>query len=268
MPHSFMSALLRRLVCLPLLSLACLLLGPLAARADERSAGTPESASRTEQLVVNELYLDMRIGPHRWYPVFFVAKQGETITIVLSQAGWLLIRTTNGTEGWVPREALQPMLAAAGIAQPLRDRWLDGPLAGRLSLGVAGSSFDTETMVKMWLGVRITELYSVEASLGRAHGKFASSHLWHIDALAEPFAQRELSPYVGLGLGQLVGLTEDRIDRRPRHTYAQADLRLGMNWRMARHIGLRVDGAMFFPLQSGEGSRQHTALSASLSYSF
>ncbi|QBY03112.1 hypothetical protein E2K93_01450 [Thalassotalea sp. HSM 43] len=63
---------------------------------------------------VNAPFIDMHTGPSGDYPVFYVAEQGEWITVVMRQRGYFKVVTQDGTEGWVPEMTLNNTLDANG----------------------------------------------------------------------------------------------------------------------------------------------------------
>ena len=65
-------------------------------------------------LQVTDPYIEMRTGPGRGYPVFFVAGAQEWIEIELRNTDWYRVRTDSGKDGWVQRLQLETTLTAAG----------------------------------------------------------------------------------------------------------------------------------------------------------
>ncbi len=71
---------------------------------------------------ITDPYIELRTGPGRGYPVFFVAGRDEWIEILLRQTDWFKVRTANGQEGWVNRAQLETTLTEAGTTQGLPRR--------------------------------------------------------------------------------------------------------------------------------------------------
>ena len=78
---------------------ACIALAAPALAADAPAAGEPEGRARQ----VTDPYIELRTGPGRGYPVFFVAARGEWIDIELRHTDWFHVRTDGGKVGWVHR---------------------------------------------------------------------------------------------------------------------------------------------------------------------
>ena len=82
-----------------------------AAAAPARAADVP---THSERLQVAEPYLDMRTGPGRGYPVFFVVEKAQSVTVELRLTDWYRVRAEGGQVGWVPRKQLEATLTASG----------------------------------------------------------------------------------------------------------------------------------------------------------
>ncbi len=63
--------------------------------------GMPADAKYQPEVVVSDPYIDLHTGPGRGYPIFYVAAQGDRITILKEQTDWYKVRTPRGKEGWV-----------------------------------------------------------------------------------------------------------------------------------------------------------------------
>src|SRR5262245_8199695 len=86
---------------------------------------TARAAEETEKLIVTDPYIELRTGPGRGYPIFFVAARDERIQILLRHTDWYKVRTEQGKEGWVIRSQLETTLTEAGSKKTFRDSALD-----------------------------------------------------------------------------------------------------------------------------------------------
>ena len=74
-------------------------------------AAVPAHAQlRVERVQVTDPYIELRTGPGRGYPVFFVAAREEWIEITLRHTDWYKVRTAGGKLGWVNRKQLESTL--------------------------------------------------------------------------------------------------------------------------------------------------------------
>ncbi len=58
-------------------------------------------------------------------------------------------------------------------------------------------------MLKVWGAYRFSDALSVEATIGQVQGVFSGTEFWHVNLNVEPWSDRRLSPFFGIGLGQL-----------------------------------------------------------------
>src|SRR2546423_9509319 len=72
------------------------------------------AAEETEKLIITDPYIELRTGPGRGYPIFFVAARDDRIQILLRHTDWYKVRTEKGKEGWVNRSQLESTLTEAG----------------------------------------------------------------------------------------------------------------------------------------------------------
>src|SRR5512134_3131367 len=81
------------------------------------AGATMSSVAAAEKVQVTDPYIELRTGPGRGYPVFFVAGREEWIEIVLRHTDWFKVRTASGSEGWVHRAQLETTLTEAGATK-------------------------------------------------------------------------------------------------------------------------------------------------------
>ena len=67
-------------------------------------------------VVVSDPYIELRTGPGRGYPIFYVAGQGDEVVILKRRTDWFKIRTLRSKEGWVHIDEMQHTLDLAGEA--------------------------------------------------------------------------------------------------------------------------------------------------------
>ena len=95
-------------------------------------------------------YIELRTGPGRGYPIFFVAPRGEQIDIELRHTDWFRVRTVGGKVGWVHRQQLETTLTAAGSRRAFATFCVDDYLSRKVQLGAAWGQFKSEPMLKVW----------------------------------------------------------------------------------------------------------------------
>lgn len=241
---------------------------PTAASAATTVAAPNPTQPATERLQVTDPYLELRTGPGRGYPVFFVAARNEWIAIELRHTDWYKVRTDGGKVGWVNRRQLQTTLTAAGERKSFRDILLDDYLGRRVQLGAAWGRFKSEPMLKLWTSYRLSETLSVEGTLGQVQGVFSGTDFWHIDLLAEPWSDRRFSPFVGIGMGKFKNFPNLSLVGAATTDAKLANATLGVRYHLSDRFVLRADYALYTAFLSDTRTTEYRAFSAGLSFFF
>jgi hypothetical protein len=169
-----------------------------ASAAPARPARTPKA----ERVLVADAYIELRTGPGRGYPIYYVAPRNEWIEIELRHTDWFRVRTDDDKVGWVSRQQLETTLTAAGGKKTFRDVLLDDYLSRKVQLGAAWGHFQSEPMLKVWTSYRFSDTLSLEATFGQVQGVFSGTDLWHVNLMVEPWSDYRLSPFFSAGLGK------------------------------------------------------------------
>jgi uncharacterized protein YgiM (DUF1202 family) len=229
-------------------------------------AGTDSVVS--ERLTVADPFLEMRTGPGRGYPVFFVVARGQAVVVELRHTDWFKVRAEGGQLGWVHRHQLESTLTAAGSSKTFRDIALDDYLARRVQMGGAWGRFKSEPMLKLWTSVKLSDTLSIEGDLGQVQGVFSGTNFWHVALHSEPWSDQRLSPFFGVGVGQfrnfpnlsLVGATP--TDAKLAHVI------VGARYHLSERFVLRADWALYTAFVSDQRSTEYRAVTAGVSFFF
>jgi len=217
---------------------------------------------------ITDPYIELRSGPGRGYPIFFVAPRSDWIEIELRHTDWFRIRTEDGKVGWVSRQQLETTLTAAGGTKSFRDVLLDDYLSRKVQLGAAWGQFKSEPMLKVWTSYRFSDTLSLEATFGQVQGVFSGTDLWHVDILIEPWSDQRISPFFGVGVGKfknfpnlsLIGATD---------TDAKLGVaRLGVRYYLTERFVMSGDYALYTAFLSDQRSTQYQAWTLGLSFFF
>jgi uncharacterized protein YgiM (DUF1202 family) len=242
-------------------------LAPAPAVAAPRPAPAPRSR-KSEMVQITDPYIELRSGPGRGYPIFFVAPRNDWIEIELRHTDWFRIRTEDNRVGWVSRQQLESTLTAAGSTKSFRDVLLDDYLSRKVQLGAAWGHFKSEPMLKLWTSYRLSDTLSLEATFGQVQGVFSGTDLWHVDVLIEPWSDHRISPFFGVGVGKfknfpnlsLIGATD---------TNAKLGVaRLGVRYYLTERFVMSGDYALYTALISDQRSTEYKAWTLGLSFFF
>lgn len=255
---------------LPMLMALLLALGATLPWRPARAAA-PAAA---ERLQVTEPYIELRTGPGRGFPVTFVAEKGAWITIELRRTDWYKVRAEGapsaegGRIGWVHRQQLESTVTAAGASKTFRDLLLDDYLGRRLELGAGWGRFKGEPMLKLWGAYRLGETLGVEAGIGQVQGVFSGSDFWHVGLVSEPWSDRRLSPYFGVGLGKFRNFPNTSLVGAANTDANLAYAGLGLRWYIAERFVARADWSLYTAFVSDARALEYKALTLGISFFF
>jgi hypothetical protein len=225
-------------------------------------------APGSERLRVADPYIELRTGPGRGYPVFFVAARDEWIEIDLRFTDWYKVRTEGGQQGWVGRQQLQGTLTEAGDPKTFRDVALDDYLAGRLQLGAAWGVFESEPMLKMWASYKLSDTLSAEATLGQAQGVYSGSNFWHLNLMAEPWSDQRLSPFFALGVGNFKNLPNLSLVGAVVTNAKLSNASIGVRYYLSDRFVVRADTSIYTAFVADTRSAEYRATTVGLSFFF
>ncbi len=170
------------------------------------------------ELVVAEPYLEMRSGPGRGFPVFYVVGRGETLVVLFSRTDWYKVRAPRGQEGWARREELAKTLFASGEPAPIppypdftNHRW---------ELGAGYGVYNRQNLITAYTDLALTQSLDAEFVLQQALGTIDNRYVATI-GLRHTFVPewKWASPTVGLGTGYQT--ITDKIPPKPLETRNQ-----------------------------------------------
>jgi uncharacterized protein YraI len=206
--------------------------------ADAADAVAPAAAEAGERLTITDPFIELRTGPGRGFPVFFVAARDQTIAIELRHTDWFKVRTENGKVGWVERRQLESTLTAGGA------------------------------MLKLWTSYRLSETLSLEGTIGQVQGVFSGTDFWHLNLLAEPWSDRRFSPFFGVGVGKFTNFPNPSLIGATTTDAKLANASLGARFYVSERFVLRADYTLYTAFVSDARSTEYHAFTAGLSFFF
>ena len=241
----------------------------LPGHAQESAAAKAATETVTsERLTVSDPYLEMRTGAGRGYPVFFVVARGQSVVIDLRHTDWYKVRAEGGQIGWVHRSQLETTLTAAGSTKTFRDIALDDYLARRVQMGAGWGRFKSEPMLKLYASYRFSDTLSVEGTLGQVQGVFSGTNFWHASLNSEPWSDRRLSPFFGVGVGQFKNFPNQSLVGATITDAKLAHVMVGARYYLTERFVLRADWALYTAFVSDQRSTEYRAVTAGVSFFF
>ena len=154
--------------------------------------------------VASPPFIEMRTGPGRGYPLFYIVERGEKVEVLKEKTEWFKVRNVKGTTGWVSRENLAKTLSSAGNLVALQRFGLDNFEKMKWELGVLGGDFGGAPLVSGLLAYRYAKNLSVEFTANQASGNLSNNLFASVSILNQPFPNWRVSPYFTLGMGKIV----------------------------------------------------------------
>jgi hypothetical protein len=227
------------------------------------------AADEPEKLIIADPYIELRTGPGRGYPVYYVAARDETIQILLRHTDWYKVRTTEkGKEGWVHRTQLETTLTESGGKKTFREIALDDYLQRRLELGAAYGQFKSEPMLKVWTAYRLSDTLTVEGTVGQVQGLFSGTDFWHLNLNVEPWSDKRLSPFFGIGFGRFKNIPNSSLVNAITTNANLADAAVGLRYHITDRFVARVDYSIYTAYIADTRSGEYRAVTAGLSFFF
>jgi len=240
---------------------------PAATPAAPREA--PKARSRKSELVqITDPYIELRTGPGRGFPIFFVAPRNDWVEIELRHTDWFRVRTEDDKVGWVSRQQLESTLTAAGGTKSFRDVLLDDYLSRKVQLGAAWGHFKTEPMLKLWTSYRLSDTLSLEGTIGQVQGVFSGTDLWHVDLMIEPWSDRRISPFFAVGVGKFKNFPNLSLIGAANTDAKLAAARVGVRYYLTERFVMSADYALYTAFVSDQRSTEYRAWTAGLSFFF
>jgi uncharacterized protein YgiM (DUF1202 family) len=277
----------RRAALLLVVAGLCLVLAPALARA--QSAGSapastiegpglisrltgwgskPVGLDPVERVRITAPFIELHTGPGRGYPVFYVAEREAWITIELRHTDWYKVRTENGKLGWVQREQLSSTLTEAGGQKTFREVLLDDYLHRKVEMGAALGRFQSEPVIKLWGGYRLSDTLSLEASTSQVQGRYSGSSLWQVNLLSEPWFDQRFSPFFGIGVGRFNNVPNKSLVDITTTDANLANAVVGARYHLSDRFVLRADLTLYSVFVSDRSTQEFRSFTAGLSFFF
>ena len=245
-----------------------LLLVALACALGLAAPAAAQSGLKVERVQVTDPYIELRTGPGRGFPVFFVAAKSEWIQIELRFTDWYKVRTSGDKIGWVHRQQLATTLTEAGGKKTFRDLVLDDYLGRRVQMGAAWGRFKSEPMLKMFVSYKFSDTLSIEGDLGQVQGVFSGTDFWHFNLVAEPWSDKRLSPFFGVGFGKFKNFPNQSLVGAITTDAKLANAGIGLRYHLSDRFVVRADYSIYTAFLADTRSAEYKAFTAGLSFFF
>ncbi|WP_374674769.1 SH3 domain-containing protein [Ideonella sp.] len=228
----------------------------------------PSATQRVARVQVVGPYVDMRSGPGRGYPVFYAAEREEWLVIELRHTDWFKVRTPRGVSGWVSRAQMRHTVTEDGVPFDLADPTLQDYLNRRFDLGIGYGATAKTAFTRAWAGWRFSDTLSVDVNFADVARQTSSTTIWTASLLAEPWSDRRLSPFVGVGVGRFNHTPNESLVNNQPYDGNMGVLTLGARYHLSGRVSLRVDYSRYAVFVDDDDSRLYQAGTVGLSIHF
>ncbi len=213
-------------------------------------------------------YLDMRSGPGRGYPIFYVAEREEWVVIELRHTDWFKVRTARGAVGWVSREQMKQTVTEDGTPFELADPSLVDYLNRRFDFGAGYGASKKTSFTRIWAGWRMSDTLSLDLNIGEVQAKTSTTGIWTASLLSEPWSDKRISPFFGVGVGRFHYEPNKSLVNREVIDGNMGALTLGVRYHLSGRAAIRVDYSRYSVLVSDTDYRNYQAGTVGLSIHF
>ena len=196
-------------------------------------------------VVIEKPYIDLRTGPARAYPAFYIAQRGQQLEVLKRRTHWFKVRLSDSThrtiEGWVKKDDLYEA-RVAGSDQMARDHHLlqydyKPQFSGNLALG----RFEGADLISLQLGYHRLDVLSAEINIGSYTSINNQGWLAGGQLVYEPFYRWRLSPFVNAGYGYIKREQSGTLVQQDDESDHYLNAGLGLKLRIHKLYRLRFE---------------------------
>ena len=239
-----------------------LLLCPLFA------AATARADAVYQRVQVVDPYIELRTGPGRGFPIFYVGERGEWIQLLLRKTDWFKVRLEAGKEGWVNRTQLENTLTEAGVKKTFRDVLLDNYLQRSLEFGMFTGAFEGDTTIGFRLGYRLSTTLFTEVTYAQVEGVYSGSTLYHVNLQSQPYPDWRLAPFFAIGVGKFNNIPKTTLVSAITTDSISANAGIGVRYYITRRFMARLDMMDYIVFIGDNRTDSYKAYTAGFSFFF
>jgi hypothetical protein len=158
-------------------------------------------------VVVSDPYIEMHTGPGRGYPIFYVAGQGDRITILKRKTDWFKIRVPRGSfedrTGWVHIDQIRHTLDLEGNPITVGSYGLDDYAARRWEMGLGGGDIDGAATINGYISFALNPYISLQVEAAQILGEYSDGYMGTAAIFLRPFPRWRVSPFFNIGTGYI-----------------------------------------------------------------
>lgn len=193
-----------------------------------------------DRVLVSDAFLELRTGPGRGYPVFYVEERGQWVQLIKRKTDWYKVKLKNGKTGWVSMEQISNTLLAAGTERSLRDSIVEDFFNRNTEIGLLWGSHAGFSFIGVLAARKLSDKFSLQLGYAEVAEVFSTSKLINLDLMSHPFVDWQFSPYFALGFGKKIDIPIRSQVGQKRTDTITANVGLGLRVYLTRNFVARV----------------------------
>jgi len=193
------------------------------------------------EVVVADPYIELRTGPGRGFPIFYVAAQGDHIRILKERTEWYKIRTPRGKEGWVDVAQMRSTLDLNGAEIDFPSRDVRDFENRRWEAGFSGGEFGGASLLSLRGAYHLTPTLSAELTGSQILGDYSDGLMGSASIVMTPFPGWRVTPFFNIGTGVVHVEPQTTIVQAEDRTDEVAHVGIGANVYLSRSFIFRME---------------------------
>ena len=196
---------------------------------------------RVPEANIAEPFLEIRTGPGRGFPVFYIAEKGETVFILKRRVDWYKIKLSNEKQGWVHRKDIEKTLRVSGRRKSFTERIFDSYISNRFEMGLGAGTFGGDPIIIFRGTYHLTDFLGMEGSAGFASGDLGGTDIFQGGLILTPWRNRWVSFFATIGGGFIHVEPTSLLVKPSEDTSPAAYAGLGFTVPLFRNLMIRGD---------------------------
>jgi hypothetical protein len=213
-------------------------------------------ANYEPEVVVSDPFIELHTGPGRGYPVFYVAAQGDHITILKERTEWYKVETPRGKKGWVHVSQMRATLDLDGETIEFPEYGTEDFTQRRWELGFQGGDFDGADVLSVYGAFHLTPNISGQLTASQLMGDYSDGYMGTASIVMSPFPKWRVSPFFGIGTGVIHIDPQTTIVQSEDRTDEIVHAAVGFNAYLSRRFILRVEYRNHLVLTSQDDNQE------------
>lgn len=156
------------------------------------------------RVLVADPFMELRTGPGRGFPVFYVEERGKWVRLLKRKTSWYKVELENGQVGWVDMDQISKTLLAVGLERTLSDSVADDFFNRKNEVGFVWGSHAGFSFIGISAARKLGDKFSLKVEYAEVAEVFSTSKLFNLNLVSHPFAEWTFSPYFELGVGKKI----------------------------------------------------------------